>query len=524
MQPTGQGGVVGNVGKWAVAAALIGAACAKGHVTEPTNKDVVPPVDAGPIVDAGTPDAGPPDAGPPDAGPADGGGIKLGGPGAWPIGNVQYSWQEGIQEMPVVGVSSDENQNLWVATNAALYLRRPGDQKFTRFDASNSDLHLPGNPAKYCEDSALTYTPKEGGCPSGEGFPPGISEIVGGGAGDGYVGEVFVGYWGYHDWTLTDGTEQDPWRHSGKLDRVRLKADKSGALSLEVIRFDMVSNNTVQFWHNKTVLRMVYDHFIHPHELYVGCDHGVDKISPDKWKPSVGWFLSPENQQSWMSDHLHPRACFHQHCVDDSNLRLADWRGLAIDAQGDLWVGGRYAAGKLRYIADNTLWWMSPRPDGQPAAQIAFGDPYDGNCSGNRPIFCAPMEGDPVNISAVTVAKDGKIWFASGTLFNEPQDVPYGIASLDGFHLTYYDPVRDVGLPESHVRDMVALPDGRLVVAGLSSGLVFWDPVTGKNTVMRAGQGIPSDRVLRIQLDTMFNPPALMVATAGGAAVLRVLP
>ncbi len=79
-------------------------------------------------------------------------------------------------------------------------------------------------------------------------------------------------------------------------------------------------------------------------------------------------------------------------------------------------------------------------------------------------------------------------------------------------------------MSESHIRDMIALPDGRLVVAGLSSGLVFWDPATGKRTYMRAGQGIPDDGVLRLQLDTMVDPPALMVATRGGAAVLRVLP
>ena len=522
---------MGNVGKWAIAAALIGAACAKSNATEPGN-NVVSPGDAGPTVDAGPPDAGPADAGPPDAGPADGGGIQFGGLGLgpWPIGNVQYSWQDGLQEMPVVGVSTDENQNLWVATNAALYLLRPGDKTFTRFDG-NSGLHLPGFAIPKCDDSAGLLDP----CPAGEAAPPGISEIVGGGAGEGYLGEVFVGYWAFHDWTITDGTEQDPWRHSGKLDRVRLKADNSGALSLEVIRFDMVSNNTVQYWHNKSVVRMVYDHRIHPHELYVGCDHGVDKISPDKWHPPVGpWFLSPENQQSWMSDHLHPQACLHQSCEAPGPMTqmLADWRGLAIAPDGDLWVGGRYAAGKIVYIAENTEWWKTPRTPGGPSVfQPSYGDGYDGSCSGNaRPIFCPPLEGDPVNISAVTVAKDGKVWFASGTLFNEPKDVPYGIASLEGnpfgIHdkFTYYDPVRDVGLSESDVRDLLALPDGRLVVAGLHSGLVIWDPVTGAKTPIRAGQGIPSDRVLRLQLDTMVDPPALMVATAGGAAVLRVLP
>src|SRR5581483_5260336 len=128
-------------------------------------------------------------------------------------------------------------------------------------------------------------------------------------------------------------------------------------------------------------------------------------------------------------------------------------------------------------------------------------------------------------ISAMAVTKDGNIWFSSGTVFNDPADAPYGIASTpDGFHFTHYDPVRDLGMSESHIRDRIALPDGRLGVARLSCGLVFWDPATGKRTYMRAGQGIPDDGVLRLQLDTMVDPPALMVATRGGAAVLRVLP
>ena len=77
---------------------------------------------------------------------------------------------------------------------------------------------------------------------------------------------------------------------------------------------------------------------------------------------------------------------------------------------------------------------------------------------------------------------------------------------------------------EVNVRDLVALPDGRLVLAGPNSGLVFWDPATGKHTQVRAGGGIPDDHVLRLELDTMVNPPALHVSTYGGAAVLRVLP
>ena len=417
-------------------------------------------------------------------------------------------------------------QNLWVATNSALYLLRPGDRSFHRYDAHDG-LHLPGNNAASCDDSAGLLVP----CPYGSADVPGISEIVGGGP-----NEVFVGYYGHHDWSSPyDGTESDPYRHSGKLERVRLKPDGT----LEVVRFDMVSNNTVEFWHNRTVERMLYDHFKHPHELYVGTDHGVDKISPDLWHAPVGWFLAPSNQQQWMSDHLHPRACYHAPCLDDSNQRLGDWRALALDSVGDLWVGGRWAAGSIYYLADNTNWYNNPRSStpGDNAFKFAFGDPYTSYCEPGygRPVFCTPLEGDFVNLSAVAVTKDpltgqDKVWYSSGIIYNDVGDVNYGVASfvarpaVNQQMWTYYNPVSDLGMSEMNVRDMLALPDGRLVLAGPTTGLTVWDPVKNTHHQIRGGQGIPSDNVLRLELDTMVKPWALHVATDAGAAVLRVLP
>src|SRR5713101_2075629 len=93
--------------------------------TDGGDPDAGPP-DAGPP-DAG-PDAGPADAGPADAGPADGG--SFAGPSPWPLGNTTYGSTDGIQEGRVVGTSTDEKQNLWVATNAALYLMKPGNKSF----------------------------------------------------------------------------------------------------------------------------------------------------------------------------------------------------------------------------------------------------------------------------------------------------------------------------------------------------------------------------------------------------------
>jgi hypothetical protein len=500
---------------------------------------VLPQPDAGPPgTDAGTPgDAGTPDdAGTPgDAGtPPDGGtptGSGFGGPGPWPMGNVTYGAADGIQESPVVGMSTDESQNLWVATNAALYLMTPGSTHFMRFDAS-AGLHLPGHDMAHCYDPGSNGRNPSGGhngylspCPTSDADGPGISEIVGGGP-----NEVLVGYWGHEDFTLgnlpdgtpIDGTSSDPWRHTGKIDRVRLQANGT----VEVVKFDVSSTNANEFWHNRTVQRMIYDHFKHPHELYVGFNHGVDKISPDLWaEPDpTQWFLTSEG--AWMSDHLHPEVCQHATCTSEGSetLMLGDWRGLAIDAKGDLWVGGRFAAGRIRYTASNADWYNTPRADG-PAINPGFGDGYNASLCGTglSPVFCPPEEGDPVNISAATITPDGMIWWGSGTLFNDSRDVPYGMANWDGHHFNYFT-LGSVGLNEANVRDLVALPDGRLVIAGINTGLVFWNPATGARVPMHAGQGIPSDRIYRLELDTMVDPPVLHVATAGGAASIRVFP
>jgi ligand-binding sensor domain-containing protein len=444
--------------------------------------------------------------------------------------DVTYGQNDGIQETPIVGMSTDESQNLWVATPHALYLLQPGQTKFTRYD-SNAGLHFADNPITYCDRDYAKEFPTDPvpepdkACPiSGAADPSGISEIVGGGP-----NEVFVGYNGTHNWSdPNDGTWTDKFRHTGMLDRVRLNPDGK---TVQVDMLQMLSGDSAAFWHNRDVMRMVYDHFKHPHELYVGTNHGITRFTPDKFKPIAvrpgykGIEIFPPMTYDWMSDHLHPQACYHHPCgTGTADLRLGDWRGLAIAPDGDLWVAGRWAAGKIVYVGDNSLWFKQggaayARPRGR-----SFGDPYDGNCSGNPPVFCVPLEGDIVNLSAVTVATDGRVWFANSIFSSDPAEKSYGIAAYDGKSFTYFDPVRDAGMSEVDVRDMVALPDGRLVFAGPNSGIVFWDPKTKMATRrIRAGTGLPSDRVSRLELDTMVDPPVLHVSTDLGATSIRIV-
>src|ERR1700738_3686947 len=72
------------------------------------------------------------------------------GPGPWPITNTTYGAANGILESPIVGTTTDESQNLWVATHQALYLLKSGESRFRRFSASEG-LHLQSNPVSYCD-------------------------------------------------------------------------------------------------------------------------------------------------------------------------------------------------------------------------------------------------------------------------------------------------------------------------------------------------------------------------------------
>jgi hypothetical protein len=386
------------------------------------------------------------------------------GPGPWPEANAQFGAADGIAEAPVVGFSTDETQNRWAATHQALYLMRPGEKRFRRYDARDG-LHLQGNPERYCDGWA-----PDRACPIyGAAADPGITEIAGGGP-----NEVFVGYAGNEA-----GSQEydDPNRHTGKLDRVRLKSD--GTLSVD--RFDLVAGVSAQFWHDRTVQRLLYDHV------------------------------------------QHPRVCYHAACSGDSNQRIGDWRGLALAPDGDLWVAGKWTAGKIRWTADNATWYSRR---GAQAFALDFGDPYPQQTSTpgffNEPVFRVAQEGDTVSLSAVAVGKDGRVWFASDPLSS--RDLAWGVAAWDGRTFRAVDPQAELGLAEAAVRDVVALPDGRLVFAAPSTGLVVYDPATLAHVALRGRAVLPDDRVLRLDLDARVRPFALHVATAGGAAVLRTLP
>jgi len=454
--------------------------------------------------------------------------IQFGTQGPWAIENDVYGGAAGILESPVVGATSDEAENRWVATQGALYLLRPGEKTFRRYTGEDG-LHLPGFPARYCGDRPMQPGDHCGQTIEyGEAAPPGITHIVGGGP-----DEVFVGYQGVDEMpadmtcppkdptkSVGYGDYCDPNRHSGKMDRVRLLADGT----LQVDRFDFVAGqHGAEYWHNRTVHTAAYDHFAHPGTLYVGTNHGVNIVFPDRFRyPAPGEWFDLANVE-WLGDHLHARVCQFDPpapCPPDSEAgqRMGGWRGIAIDANGDVWHAGRWTAGLITWNDDPMTWVNRP---GAAAFKLAFGDPYptSANDEGfqNEPVFKVNAEGDSVYLTGVAVCPDGRAWFAS----RGPQNgTTHTLAVWKGRSFETFDPAA-LGLGETPLSDVECLPDGRVVLAGPTKGVVLYDPVA--RTSVRV-PGLPSERVYDVEVDRMVSPPALHVATAGGAAFLRVLP
>jgi hypothetical protein len=466
----------------------------------------------------------------PGGGDAASGCTQPAAPGSWPVCNAVYGPNEGILELPVVAMTTDEAQNRWVATPWALYLLRPGDERFRRLDELDG-LHLgmitgrspgPIGWAKYCDRAPIADdTPCSGTVAWGGAALQGITSLAGGRA-----NEVFVGYGGTHSATLppraSDGANLcpgagwaeinwcDPYAHSGKVDWVRLRPD--GTLRVE--RFDLHSTGqNGDLWLGRLVHALAFDHSVNRGTLYAATEHGVAMIFPDRFRdPLPGEFFDTAAME-YMSDHVHAVVS-----APDFTLRIGDWRALAIDAQGRMWHAGRWTAGRMPWSPNTGSWRWSD-------VDWTFGDPYPGPGSDNPPVFEVAAQAHEPRLTGVAVCPDGTLWFTS----EGPEDGPARdrgdvLASWNGTTLRYFTGPQ-IGFADARARDVACLPDGRVAVAGFTSGLSILDPATGTFKAIRAASGlIPSDAIRRIEVDDRVSPPTLLVATEGGAAAIRVVP
>lgn len=402
-----------------------------------------------------------------------------------------YGAAQGLLEAPL-SASVDEGENLWVVTTKALYLLTPGATAFRRYTAQDG-LHY-----------GAGYTD-----------PPDITLVEGGTA-----GECFVGYYARDTNSAnTPGahTYVDPYAHYGKMDQVLLKADGT----LAVNRFDLRNSNDGRYYETRTIMSMLYDHFQHPGNLYVGSNHGVTRIIPSRYVPQNILPNDPGNtgkENSWFGDHVHPVACVGGPCDPTKVITFGDWFGLALAPDGRLWMGGLTSAGAIHYVDDLVTWWHSWDPYNP--FDPAFGDPYPGN----PPVFDPPKEGDSVNIRGVAVTPDGTVWFASGEV-ESWRGPTYGLAAWSGKGkpFLYVDPTR-LGSIEYNILEIQALNDGRLVLGFPNSGLLVWTPGDAAGHRLTVRDGLPGEQIGRMSQDRMHDPPILFVPTEGGLAAFRQVP
>jgi hypothetical protein len=295
------------------------------------------------------------------------------------------------------------------------------------------------------------------------------------------------------------------------VDRVKLNQD--GTITVDRLE-NWVNDHQMLYWHNLTPFRLLYDHFWHPGTLYEADDHGVLIVFPDRYVPYTAALGSVDAwENTYVGDHLHAEVCYHLPCSQGGFARAGDWRGLALDAKGQLWHAGQFTAGLVTWDPDPVHWW-----DRWGAAfVVSFGDPYT-YPGPNEPVFKVPLEGDSVHLTAVSVCPDGRVWFSSEGADSVNDTV--AVFDQNAWSIQTFD-ARKLGLSDRPVQDLVCLPDGRVAIAGVNGGAVVYDPASGAS---RPLQGIPGSRVLRFSLDTMVKPAALMVSTDGGAAVLRDVP
>lgn len=214
----------------------------------------------------------------------------------------------------VWGASVDGDGNLWVAGGlGGLFLLPEGEDRFRRFTIA---------------DGLTSYTDATG--------THGYKVIsVAGGPGS----SVYAGYEG-----LFGGMEDnDPeyMRRSGDADRVTVTAAGISVHHVDIRTPPGFYPNDPDVVNGRDKIRTVY-RILRDREtgnVWFGGNHGV-----------ALW----EARTSTVYEHLHRaiNACGDGRCT----LLSGDWYGIALDGQGDLWMGGGHRLTKLHYSTPSRFW------------------------------------------------------------------------------------------------------------------------------------------------------------------------
>ena len=243
------------------------------------------------------------------------------------------------------GATADASGNVWVAGGeAGLFVLRPNQNEFAR-------LGLEDGLTPYAESAAQ----------AGVDFPVYLDVIAVTG---GEANTVFVGYRGRSEagalgcednW---DGPAPDASIYkSGDADRVRLVSDGPDALRIEVAHYDIASGALVVPAEPRgrekvcDIYRILFD--ARTRSLWFGGNHGYAWGDPD-FEPVQNCGAAPAC--SGVLEHAHP--LLNGYLKEGSTSLSAltgGYRGLALEASGDLWVGGWFRSQRCPAGADGRV-------------------------------------------------------------------------------------------------------------------------------------------------------------------------
>lgn len=457
---------------WSIAVAVLvagGSGCSSSGKPTSFGTTGVPPGDEGDAAMA-APDLGAPG---PDLGTTGGGDMTMSGPdmanpaGPWPVADV--TWYGSAQGLgAILDANPDDAQDIWAASNDTLYLLRPGDTTFAKFTAADG-LHVGPFTDAYGNPNMTYITAIAGGAP----------------------GQVYVGYYGYE--SLGDPyKDTEAQKELGNGDDVHVDAANKLTITRLLFRCDAERGNGC--WEDRSVRRLLYTHTgIAAGHSWWGFNHGVTHMVGDDF-----------------GDHVHPEVWYPPPPGGTyGSEALGEFYGLAVDAQGNLWMAGRYAVG---------LQTWNPKPNGGPLSDTNTNDQW---VSG--PMIYAfttdtadhslgyptgPWVPDKYreNNRGAAVSPDGRLWLARDG---------GGLVSWDPKSGSYNTIQRWAQAP-SDLMDVQADPDGTIWLVTSGGALMRLDPATGAISTFAGASG-----VTRIYMDTTVVPRALYASTSGGLAVIR---
>ena len=389
-------------------------------------------------------------------------------------------------------VTADQGGNIWVAGGGqGLYLLRSGSTQFQQFNLGNG-LHPWAYPASGGVLDALS---------------------VAGGA----AGNVYVGYNGQGDcedeWDANEANPDPDIYKSGDADHVWL----SGS-GIQVAHYDIFTGvgqvDIEPRGREKlcTVYRMVYD-AAHGN-VWAGANHGVAWLDPS-YTGNPPYAGDDVTNGYGLREHFHP--ALNGYLTDDAPVQddfllTGGYYGMALEPNGDVWVGGIFRSYRCAGGSNAMNFWTCEEQATQAPYQVdVWPDP--------EPTDARPSQRVDDYVSGMAVMPDGSVWVSARNHQDNPsqaQAMGVGLAHLDGTGkvLGYLTD----GMLSTHLTAVAADPNGTLWV-GSEQGLMRYNP--GAGVVYQFGTdavgGRAGDSISNIQVDTHSNPRRVLVGFQSGA-------